>query len=88
MEEVLGMPQGTRQGCQGRVQTETTRQDPRQMALLGSMGGVLQDFQAGAGLANSNQKSRVLVSLPGVLSKKTVDHKGFWGFIPGTYICS
>ena len=54
------------------------------MLLLGSMGGVLWGFQVTVGLINSSQKSEVLVSPMGVLSKghirgQTVDHKNSWG---------
>lgn len=55
------MPQGTAQGGQGGVQTETDRQDLEHMPLVVFLGGVLCGFWAKAGLVNSSLKSQVLV---------------------------
>ena len=51
------------------MKTERGRQDLGHMLLLGSVGGVLWGSWAKAELDSSNQKSRVLVSFVGVLSK-------------------
>ena len=66
------MPQGTTQGSQGRVQAERERvlEDLGHMPLLGIEGQVLWDSWAKARFVNSNQKSGVLVSFVGVLSKR------------------
>ena len=56
-------------GPHGEVKAECRqRQDLGHMPLLVSVGGVPWGSWAGAGLANSNQRSRVLGSPPGVLT--------------------
>ena len=71
------------QGPHGEIKAECRqRQNLGHMPLLGSVGGVLWDSQAKAGLVNSKQKSRVLVSYMGSHlrgwpweAEETVDHK-------------
>ena len=50
------LPAGVMWGHQGRRQRNRGRQDLGYMLLLGSASRVLQDYQAKAGLINSNQK--------------------------------
>ena len=97
-EEVNSVPWGATWGSQGKVLAENKQQNLGHMLLLGSVGGVLWDSWAEAGLVTSNPKEQVLVSSPAVLSKQytrgrsweageTVYYKGHWGnHIKETYI--
>lgn len=68
------MPPKATQGGQGRVQIET--RDLRQVPLLGSLDVGLWSSQVRARSINLNQKSGVLVSPTGILSKGPIEQTG------------
>lgn len=81
--EYMALLRGTTQRGQGRVQKDrqtdrkrhTERQDLGHIFLIGSQVEVLWGFWARARLFSSNEKSGILISPMGVLSKGYIRHK-------------
>lgn len=74
LQEALSRSGGTTRGSRGRGQESHGTWG--KCFLLGSMGGMLWGSRSRARLAHSGQKSRVLVSPPGLLSMGDITGTG------------